>query len=294
MKLSVVIATYEMQREAPRTLMSVLPPCQRETQNIDYEIIVIDNGSSEPLDFSSIDFAGRPVKVVYINPSDAKPSPVFAINDAVNSHATGDFLLICIDGARIFSSYLIRRTVDILTQFPHAFTFVGSRHLGHETQMIASQRGYDQHAEDELLDSVDWITDLDLLWEISVWAGAHNRENYLIQNESNAIGLSRDLWNLLGGYNPGFQRPGGGLCNLELFNRAVSDERMLNVLLYGETTFHQYHGGAATSSTSYFNDSLAEHKMITAQDYRSPRFNFLADLGTDYKRMQKLGHFLTQ
>jgi len=50
MKLSVVIATYEMRREASRTLMSVLPPCQREIQNIDYEIIVIDNGSSEPLD----------------------------------------------------------------------------------------------------------------------------------------------------------------------------------------------------------------------------------------------------
>ena len=292
MKLSIVIATYNMQREAPRTIMSVLPPCQREVQNVDYEVIVIDNGSFEPLDLNCMNSANVPVKVIRVSPSDAHLSPIVSINNTVTLHASGDWLLICIDGARIFSPYIVRRTVDILKLYPDAFTFVGSRHLGHETQMKAYTKGYDQKVEDELMKSTDWSSNLDALWGISVWAGAHNGKNHLFQNESNATGLSRNLWNVLGGYHPGFQRSGGGLCNLEFFERAVTRERGLNVLLYGETTFHQFHGGAATASTTYFNDSLAEYKKATGHAYRRPRYDFLADLGVTYLRLKAVGNFL--
>ena len=48
-KLSIVVATYRMQREAPRTTASLLPPLQRGVNDLDYEIIVVDNGSPEPL-----------------------------------------------------------------------------------------------------------------------------------------------------------------------------------------------------------------------------------------------------
>jgi len=292
MKLSIIIATYNMQREAPRTLLSVLPPCQREVQDIDYEVIVIDNGSPQPLQLGDIDHGNVPVKLIRISPSSADPSPLPGINQAIELHASGENLLVCIDGARIFSPYIVRRTVDTLKLYPDAFTYVGSRHLGHEVQMTASARGYNQDVEDELIRSVDWRSDLDMLWDISVWAGAHNRKNYVLQNESNAFGLNRKLWNSLGGYNPGFQRPGGGLSNLEFFARAVTRQQGLNVLLYGETTFHQFLGGAATSSSRYFSDSLAEHEKATGQPYRWPNYDFLADLGSHYQRMQAVGDFL--
>ncbi|MDA9983053.1 glycosyltransferase family 2 protein [Gammaproteobacteria bacterium] len=294
MKLSIVIATYNMQREAPRTLMSVLPPCQREVQNIDYEVIVIDNGSVEPLDLSCVDSANVPVKVIRVSPSNAHLSPIVSINNTVALHARGEWLLICIDGARFFSPYLIRRTVDTLKLYPNAFTFVESRHLGHETQMKASAKGYDQKVEDELINSVDWRSNLDALWDIRGWAGAHDEKNHIFQNESNAIGLSCNLWNELGGYHLGFQRPGGGLCNLEFFERAVTRDRGLNVLLYGETTFHQFHGGAATGSTTYFRDSLAEHEEVKGHAYLRPKYDFLADLGATHLRMQTVGNFLRE
>ena len=292
-RLSIVIAAYEMQREIPRTLRSFLPPLQRSVEDIDYEIIVVDNGSPNALDLSDLPRPlPRPIRLIRVEPERASPSPVACINDAVRHHATGDWLMICVDGARMASAYLVRRSVDILTRHPDAFTFVASRHLGPKPQMQSVKEGYDQSAEDGLLDSVAWQSDLDLLYGISVWAGAHARNNLLLQNESNAIAMSRSAWDRWGGYNERFLRPGGGLCNLELFSRCVSRENALNVLLYGETTFHQFHGGAATAHDGYFRASQEEHWNATGEKYARPCFDFLADLGERYRRMQAVGRHL--
>ena len=292
-RLSIVVATYKMQREAPRTIASLLPPLQRCVDDLDYEIIVVDNGSPEPLDLGDmVAAAPRPVRLVRVAPDAASPSPVVCINAAVRDHATGDRLMVCIDGARLASSHLVRRTADVLSRHPDAFTFVASHHLGPKPQMQSVREGYDQATEDELLDTVDWMSDLDHLYSISVWAGAHDRRNPLLQNESNAFAMARETWDSLGGYREGFARPGGGLCNLELFSRCADRGRGLNVLLYGESTFHQVHGGAATSQDGYFGASLREFTEVTGEEYRCPSFPFLADLGERYRRMQAVGRFL--
>ena len=292
-RLSIVVATYSMQREAPRTVLSLLPPLQRHVDDLDYEIIVVDNGSPEPHVLGDVAArASRPVRLVHVAPDRASVSPVRCINDAVREHTTGESLMICIDGARLASSHLVRRTIDILDRHPRAFTFVGGRHLGPKPQMQSVKEGYDQSVEDRLLDSVAWKSDLDALYPISVWAGAHDRRNHLLQNESNAFAMNRATWERIGGYNEGFSRPGGGLCNLEIFSRFVSRGKGLNVLLYGEATFHQVHSGAATSHDGYFGASLHEYTAVTGRKYSRPAFRFLADLGERYERMQAVGKFL--
>ena len=83
------------------------------------EIILVDNGSPNPLDLSGLPQPlPRPVRLVRVNPNEALPSPVRCINAAVRDHTTGERLMICIDGARLASMYLVRRSVDVLTRHP--------------------------------------------------------------------------------------------------------------------------------------------------------------------------------
>ena len=49
-RLSIVLIAYNMQREAPRTMRSLSTAMQRDVKHGDYEVVVVDNGSSVPLD----------------------------------------------------------------------------------------------------------------------------------------------------------------------------------------------------------------------------------------------------
>ena len=291
-ELSIIVVAYQMSREAPRTVRSLLPPHQRHADDLDYEIIVIDNGSPEPLVLPQNSDVKDRTRLVRLEPKNAKTSPGMCINAAVDQYAGGTSVMIYIDGARLPSSHLVRRSIDVMRRLPHAFAFAASRHLGPKKQMVSVKEGYNQKIEDRLLASVDWESNLDRLYEISVWAGAHHSKNFLLQNESNATTMRLALWKQLGGFREGFQRPGGGLSNLELFSRAVLRPNAFNVLLYGEATFHQVHGGAATSHDGYFTNSLEEFRSIVGTPYVKPQYEFWADLGAPYGRMDAVGRFL--
>ncbi len=48
-RLSIVVAVHNMRREAPRTLYSLSAAFQRRVGPREYEVIVVENGSSQPL-----------------------------------------------------------------------------------------------------------------------------------------------------------------------------------------------------------------------------------------------------
>ena len=48
--VSVVVVVYNMAREAPRTLYSLSAAYQRDISAEDYEVIVVDNGSTPAFD----------------------------------------------------------------------------------------------------------------------------------------------------------------------------------------------------------------------------------------------------
>ena len=51
----------------------------------------------------------------------------------------------------------------------------------------------------------------------------------------------------LGGFNEGFVSPGGGLVDLDFFREAIESNLFEPLLLLGEGSFHQFHGGVATN-----------------------------------------------
>lgn len=97
-----------------------------------------------------------------------------------------------------------------------------SFHLGPDVQGRSVERGYCQDVEDQLLASVDWVADPYRLFEISVFAHASKTGWFIIPPETNALFLTHEHWNSLGGYDPEFVSPGGGMANADAWGRAGS------------------------------------------------------------------------
>src|SRR5581483_9041619 len=60
----------------------------------------------------------------------------------------------------------------------------------------------------------------------------------------------------LGGFDERFASPGGGYVNLDAYRRALDLPRTRLIVLLGEGTFHQVHGGAATSGDAAQRDAF--------------------------------------
>jgi glycosyltransferase involved in cell wall biosynthesis len=243
-KLSVVVCFFNMAREARRTLHSLMPGYQLGVDAKDYEVIAIDNGSTSPLDPVWIESLGPQFRHVRF---DARsPSPCAAINNGVRE-ARGVFVTCCIDGARILSPGILRQTLLAVRTYSHPFVYCLSMHLGPQCQNESITNGYDQAREDALLATVDWEVNGYALFKVSSPApftvtGFHSR-----LAESNCFSLRKADYLELGGFDERFVSPGGGLANLDFFNRVHVDERYAPVMLLGEATFHQLHGGVATN-----------------------------------------------
>ena len=102
--LSVVVVAHNMARELPRTLRSLDPAHQQGIGADDYEVIVVDNGSTTPVDPGLVDDFGGRLRVERIEP--APPSPAFAANHGLRA-AEGDLVGLIVDGARLASPGLL-------------------------------------------------------------------------------------------------------------------------------------------------------------------------------------------
>lgn len=276
-KVSVIIICYNMQREVPRTVESFLPPYQRGVADGDVEILVMENGSPEPIPESVIKAWGPHVR--YVKVPNASPSPAMALNLGVRM-ARAPIVCPVIDGARMASPGLLRFALDALLQQPEAFVATVGFHLGFEKQQIAALTGYDQQTEDDLLDSIEWPKNGYRLFEIAATGGSAMGAWHGEISESNAPVMAKTTYEKLGGYNTLFDTPGGGIVNLDFFREAMKDPSIPYVLLIGEGTFHQYHGGVTTSKTvrdveedgrSTFQRYADEYEKIRGEPYAVTR-----------------------
>lgn len=240
--LSVIVAFHDMAREAPRTLHTLSVKYQKGVSFADYEVIVVDVGSKPPLDEALVLSQGENFRLVR---SPWASSPAAAINAAVRE-SSGEAVMVCIDGARMLTPGIMRFALAALRGFPNPLVATVSWHLGPQVQHESMLEGYDQAVEDRLLDSIDWRRNGYSLFTVSSLAQS-SRAGWLGPiGESNCMAMQRDAWQHLGGYDERFISAGGGFVNPDFFNRAWG---LLGppVILFGEGTFHQFHGGVATN-----------------------------------------------
>ena len=285
-KLSVVVIFHNMRREATRTLFSLSPTYQQGVRADDYEVIAIDNGSTEPLNADQVHAVAPNVR--YLAHATASRSPVDAVNLGVDL-ARSENVAICIDGARILSPGILRYSLMAFRAFAGPFVCTLGWHLGDEVQNVSVAKGYGQPVEDRLLASVDWQTNGYALFSISALALSCKDGWFSSILESNCFAIAKKEFLRLGGFCDRFQTAGGGLVNLDFFASACEAPHLEPVVLLGEGTFHQFHGGAAT------NVPLAEHPWprfheeyarVRAKPYAPPPFSphYLGHLPPEARR----------
>ena len=243
--LSIVVICHNMVREAPRTLHSLSRRYQQGIDDLDYEVVVVDNGSTRPLAEAQVRGFGPEFRHVFF--PTASPSPVAAINSAVRGSA-GRYVVICIDGARILSPGMLR-FIALATRLSSR-PVIGSLawHLGNKVQKVAMLEGYDQAVEDRLLADSGWEQDGYRLFSLACLANSSGNGWFRPISECNCVGLSRAMYDELGGFDERFVLAGGGYANLDFYKRACESPGAQLVTLLGEGTFHQFHGGAATNA----------------------------------------------
>jgi hypothetical protein len=179
-----------------------------------------------------------------------------------------------IDGARLASPGLIAACRAAAQLHPRAVVATINYQLGPQLQCLAAEKGYDQREEDRLLASIAWPSDGYRLFEIATSELRAGLRGPMV--ESNALFMSRTLWDELGGYDEQFVEPGGGAVNPDTFIRATALPDTQLIRIAGEGTFHQIHGGVSTSTTRGLLDLL----RVAGRTYRARRGRPLAFVRT--------------
>jgi glycosyltransferase involved in cell wall biosynthesis len=246
--LSIIVNFFNNQREAENTLHSLTRGYQDLAADIPYEVIALDNGSKHRLSAERVGSFGPEFRYKYFTTKSA--SPAAAINSACRD-ARGDRLLVIIDGAHIVSPGVLRLTIDAFSLFPAPFVATVPFHLGPQNQMQSILDGYNQAAEDELLMKCGWKRNGYELFKVAGAFADASGGWFGCLFESGCFGMRKVDYLSLGGLDERFQSPGGGIVNLDFFNRALLQQHLKYVMLLGEGSFHQVHGGVASNSTAH-------------------------------------------
>lgn len=273
-RLSVIVIMYNMEREVARTLHSLSRQYQQDIDELDYEVIVVDNGSDKPLGENYVKRFGKNFHYFYLeNPP---PSPAYAINFGVEK-AKGEFIGLMIDGAHML-------TPGVLKYFYQASKIchnpiIATRYwfLGPGQQGDTIFNGYCQKAEDALLNTIQWPANGYDLFKIGVFIGV-NEPNWLRSFfESNCLFIKKELFYETGGANLAFDIPGGGFLNMDIFKECTKIEGTTLVAILGEASFHQVHGGTTTNVSAEVRESKVaiyrkQYKLIRGEEYTVPKF----------------------
>jgi len=268
--LSLIVCAYDMDRELPRTIETLSKSYQRGINGLNYEIIVVDNGSPRPICADALRRIAPNLRVLRVE--NASPSPAAAINLAA-LQCDGAVIGLFIDGARMASPGLIATALQCHKADPGKIVGSLAFHLGPDVQMKSVCAGYDQRSEDQLLASIPWKTDGYALFSVSVRAGSSAAGWFGTIAESNGVFLDRLLWQELGGLDERFLARGGGFVNLHFWERACALSENSPWIILGEGTFHQVHGGAATNGNTADRATMAaEYKAIKGHPFERPRY----------------------
>jgi len=278
--LSVVVIGFDMARELPRTVTSLLPPYQRNVALDEIEIIVVDNGSTQPV---TRDLFPAEAEIQVVRVDDGGVSPCRAINRGV-ALARADHVALMIDGARMVSPGMIRTALDAAAVHPRAFVATLGFHLGPKVQQVSVSEGYSRDVEDQLLADIGWPHgDGYRLFEICALGESYALGVLAPPTETTFFVMRKAMFESIGGYNEAFVQLGGGFASFDFFHRAAEAAGDGFIMLVGEGTFHQLHYGATTQAGGIRREAEAGISLgdLFAREYETI-------VGRPYSRVDKM------
>jgi cephalosporin hydroxylase len=267
-ELTVVVVVHNMRREARRTLHSLSRSYQRDVDQLDYEVIVVENGSrpEQRLGAEFVRSFGEEFRYIDLA-DDATPSPARAINQGIAA-SKAPTLGLMIDGAHVVTPGVLRFGMLGLSAYAPAIASAKQWYVGPGQQPQTVAGGYDSEFEDRLFAQIAWPADGYRLFEIGHFIG--DRDWFDGEWESNCIFVPRALLEQIGGMDEAFSTPGGGFVNLDFFERMAGTPGVTLVTLLGEGSFHQVHGGTTTNATE--PDELIRSYDDQYEELRGRRF----------------------
>jgi cephalosporin hydroxylase len=243
--LSVVVVFYNMQREAARTLHTLSRAYQRDVEDLEYEVLVYENGSSpdQVLGEEFVRSFGPEFRYVDLG-ADATPSPTLALNRGI-AESRGETVALMIDGAHVLSPGVLHFGMAGSRAYAPAVVAVQQWYVGPGQQPDMMIEGYDQPMEDRLFEQIAWPDDGYRLFEVAHFIGGRDWFDGLW--ESNCVFVPRKLLEQVGGFDDTFSMPGAGYANLDMYERLAATPGVRVATILGEASFHQLHGGTTTN-----------------------------------------------
>jgi GT2 family glycosyltransferase len=259
----VVVVVFDMPQQAMNTIYSLSPHHQQDVDGRDYEVVVVENTSNRMLVPDDVRAVAGNVR--YVRRDEPGVSPAPALNAGVAA-STAPVICLMVDGARMVTPGVTANILRAQGLVPDPVVSVPGYHLGTSLHQDVAGTGYSAEQEQRELESVGWRDDGYRLFDMAVPSASCSQGFLLPVGESNCLAMSRRVFEEIGGLDEQFVSRGGGFVNLDLYRRAV--DRGTLVLLPGEGTFHQFHGGATTGAADVDRDQLLDEMRQEYLDLR--------------------------
>ncbi len=266
-KLSVVVTFYRMSRQAENTLYSLSTQFQRNVEEVDYEIIAVENDSDDELGEERATAAGGNIRYFYRK--EPSPSPVPSLNFGF-AQCAADYVGLIVDGARMVSPRVIEHALLAKKLADNPLVIVPGYHLGKKEHHFNQTAGYDEKTEQILLATIDWKNNGYDLFDICCFSGANPKGFFGRFLESNCLFCKSTSFEKIGCADERFNLPGGGSVNIYIYHALARLPESRLIVLAGEGTFHQYHGGVTTAEIDDRDEVIKSHQENLAGVFGGP------------------------
>ena len=200
--LSLIIVYYDIPQQIERTLLSCSPKYQGANTD-EIEVILVDNGSSER---PAEDLQERYPHVTKILRTEGKPSPVFAMNAAIQE-ARFDTIGLMIDGAHMLSPGILQNAREIRQLFARPVINVPQYILGMVSQNFPPP-GNAYKREQARLDKIGWPEKGYKLFDFCIYPGEGKQRSFYNAIESSCLITTKDVIEDCGAYDERYDEPG--------------------------------------------------------------------------------------